>query len=80
MLRHVAIIISKIRALLVPLHNVSHVDAVWEPLDVLLPRVVTVSQTSHKPFTTVKTAGLISAPCKETIDKRLCNVEGTSME
>ena len=76
MLRHFAIIIiSKIRALLVPLHNVSKVDTVWEPLHFLLPRVIIVPQPSPKPSTVMETAGFISVPCKEKIDRGLCNVE-----
>ena len=68
--RHSAIITnSKIGALHVPLHNVSNVDTVWEPLDVLLPHVVIVTQPPLEPSTTMETAGLISVLCKEMIDK-----------
>ena len=71
MSRHSAIFIisSKIWALLVPLHNVLNVDTVQEPLDVFLPRVIIVPQPSPKPFTAMETAGLISVPCKEMIDR-----------
>ena len=77
MLRHFAIIISKIRALLIPLHNISNVDTVREPLDVLLPRVMIVPQPSPKTSTAMETAGLISVPCKVMIeiDSGMCNVE-----
>ena len=68
MLRHVAII-SNIRAFLFPLHNVSNVDTVWEPLDVLQPRVIIVTQPPIKPSATMETAGLIMVPCKEIKDR-----------
>ena len=81
MRRYVAITTgSKIRALLVSVHNVSNVDKVWEPLDVLLPRVIVVTQPPLKSSATMEVAGLISVPCKETIDRLLFKVEGTSTE
>ena len=62
-------IISNIRPLLVPVHNVSNVDTVWEPLDVLQPRVIIVTQPPLKPSAKMETAGLIMVPCKETKDR-----------
>ena len=68
--RHDAIISSsKIREFLVPLHNVSNVDAVWEQLYVLLPRVIIVPQPFPKPSNAIETEGLISVPCKEMKDR-----------
>ena len=64
MSRYVAIITgSKIRAFVVSVHNVSNVDTVWEPLDVLLPRVIVVTQPPFKSSATMEAAGLISVPC-----------------
>ena len=70
MSRYVAIITgSKIRALLDSDHNVSNVDTVWEPLDVLLTRVIVVTQPPLKSSATMEAARLISMPCKEKVDR-----------
>ena len=68
MLRHVAIN-TNIRALLVPLHKVSNVDTVWEPFDVLLPRIIIVTQPVLKTSTTMETADFIIVACKEMKDR-----------
>ena len=70
MSRYVAIITcSKIRASLVSVYNVSNVDTVWEPLDVLLTRVIIVTQPPLKLSATMEAAGLISVHFKEMIDR-----------
>ena len=56
--------------LLVPIHKISNVDAVWEPFDVLLPRVITITQPPLKPSTTILTAGFISVLCNEMTDRQ----------
>ena len=70
---HIIIVIItnsiNIRALSVPFHNVSSVDTVREPFDMLLPRVIIVTQPPLKPSTTMETAGFISVPCEEMKDR-----------
>ena len=58
-----------IRTFLVPVHKVSKVETVQEQFDVLLPRVITVTQPHLKTSTTVETASFISEPCNDMKDR-----------
>ena len=71
MSRYVAITTTgtKTRELLVSVIYKADVDTVREPLDVLLPRVIVITQPSPEHTTAMETASLISVTCNEMIDR-----------